>query len=108
MLQRNRLPKGVIEATRDPWGRVVVLPEKSMGHIARNHRELDGCELAIITAVENASARCRSKRPGREELFAPNLGPTAWLRVIVAYDGHRGHVITAYGCKDGPEDSERI
>lgn len=80
-----------------------------MGHIARRHPELDGCELAIRTAVENATFRCRGRTPDREVLYAPNLGPTAWLAVVVAYgEGGDGEVITAFASKRGPNMTDLI
>jgi len=105
---RKHLPTGVIEATRDPWGRLVLLRESAMRHVGRRHPELDGCEAAIVTAVENALCRCRTRQSGREILYAPNLGPAAWLAVVVAYDGLKGEVVTAYGNKRGPREADRI
>lgn len=103
MLNRATLPAGIVEATRDRWQRLVLLPADTMAHVARRHPELDGCELAIVTAIENASFRCRGRVKGREVLYAANLGPAAWLAVVVAYDkSGKGRVITAYGSSKGP------
>lgn len=79
-----------------------------MQHIARGHPEMEGCELAIVTAIENATERCRGRQPGREILFAPNLGPAAWLAVVVAYADGRGEVVTAYGHAKGPKEADLI
>ena len=79
-----------------------------MLHVARRHPELDGCDLAIVTAVETAIVRCRGNGQGHEVLYAPNLGPAAWLAVVVAYDGKRGNVITAFGSKKGPKEADVI
>lgn len=108
VLKKKQLAPGVLEAARDRQGRIVRLTEKGMKHVARSHRELDGCEIAIATAIENAEFRCRSKRPGREVLYASNLGPARWLAVVVAYDGTQGEVITAYGSKKGPQEADLI
>ena len=108
MLSKKSVPPGVSEATRDAQGRVVLLSRTAMEHIGPPHPELDGCELAITTAVETALARCRGRQAGREVLYVPNLGPAAWLVVVVAYDGQRGEVITAYGSEKGPKESDLI
>ena len=108
MLKKQQLPPGTVEATKDRQGRVVLISSEAMRHIARGHPELDGCELAIATAIETAFARCRGRQRNREVLYAPNLGPTAWLAVVVAYDGQRGHVVTAFGSKAGPKESDLI
>lgn len=102
-LRRQPLPEGVIRAVKDPLGRVVYLTENTMRHIARRHPEMDGRDLAIGTAIERMFHRCRGNSPKREMLFTPNIGPTAWLVVIVAYDDKVGSVITAYGQKSGPK-----
>ncbi len=108
MLKKEHLPPGVLEATRDKQGRTVVLRESAMRHITRRHPERDGCELAITTAVENAQFRSRGNQEGREVLYAPNLGPTAWMAVVVAYENHWGEVITAYASKRGPKEPDLI
>jgi hypothetical protein len=103
MLSRKNLPPGAVEATRDRSGRLVILTDRAMRHIAQRHPELDGCQLAITTAIENASFKCRGNADDREVLYAANLGPAAWLAVVVAYDhGKGGHVITAFGSNRGP------
>lgn len=84
-----------------------------MAHAVRGHRELDGHELAIETAIETAADRCHGMKdgqpiPGREVLFARNVGPGPWLAVVVAYDGPRGEVITAYAERRGPREDRRI
>jgi hypothetical protein len=108
VIKRDELPSGVVEATRDRWHRIVLLHAVTMEHVARRHPELDGCELAVTTAVENAEFRCRTQDPSREVLYAPGLGPAAWLVVVVAYDEAGGHVVTAYGNKRGPKPEDVI
>jgi hypothetical protein len=108
VLKRTVLPPGVLEATRDSCGRPVLLRKAAMMHIARRHREMEGCELAIATAIENATERCHGRQPGREILYAPNLGPARWLAVVVAYVDGRGEVVTAYGHAKGPKEADLI
>lgn len=97
---------------RDRQGRTVRITDSSMHHIVQGHPELDGHELAISTAIETATVRCRGRRNGREvhgrEVhFAQGLGRAAWLAVVIQYDGMQGEVITATG-SDGPRDDLRI
>jgi hypothetical protein len=98
----NALPDGVVEATHDQCGRLVLLRRSAMAHIVSGHPELDGHELAIVTAVENGTIFRGNKR-GREIIYAPDLGPAPFLAVVVAYDGQgRGRVITAFGARRVP------
>ena len=61
-----------------------------------------------MMAVETALARCRGRQRDREVLYAANLGPAAWLAVVVVYDGGVGRIITAFGSKRGPKEAELI
>jgi len=113
MVLRRELPEGVVEQMHDRQRRVVVLPEGTMKHIARRRPEMDGCEMAIKAAVESAVDRCYGRKDGqrieeREILFAKKLGPGPWLAVVVAYEGDRGTVITAYADRNGPREADRI
>jgi hypothetical protein len=85
MLPKPQLPPGVLEATRDRKGRWVTLSESAMRHIEKGHREMRGAELMILTAVEEAWIRTKAAKADREMLYARNLGPAAWLVVVVAY-----------------------
>ncbi len=113
MVLRRKLPDGIIEQMKDRRGRVVNLPETAMRHIARRHPEMDGCQMAIKAAVESARDRCQGKKngklvDGREILYAQELGPAAWLAVVVAYVDDMGTVITAYADRHGPREGDRI
>jgi hypothetical protein len=108
MLRKTPLPPGVLEATRDRKGRLVMLGENAMKHIERGHPELRGAELAIVRAIEEAWIRTRTPNTNREKLYARNLGPAPWLAVVVAYSGGAGRVITAYPDKRGPKKVDRI
>jgi hypothetical protein len=110
---KSLLPPGIIAVGHDHWGRQVALTERAMKKIVRDHLEFDGHHLAIMSAVQSAEIRCRGRKsgrpvPDREVLWAKNIGPGPWLRVVVRYEGHVGHVITAYAGKRPPEASERI
>lgn len=112
MAQRKTRQEGedeVVCVAKDRCARLVVLTESRMRHIAKRHPELDGCHMAIQTAIEGATERL----PGRgaaddgelvEKLFGHNLGPAEWLVVVVAYEGNTGRVLTAYGSKKGPKE----
>lgn len=89
-------PSPVIAEAQDTRLRRVVLRQKARDHIVRQHRQLDGHEMAIMRAVETADIRCAGNYEGAEELYAENLGPARWLVVVVAYSGRFGSIVTAY------------
>lgn len=41
------------------------------------------------------------ERPGRMRYFS-HLGPLRWLRVVVAFEGATGDVVTAFGQNNDP------
>ena len=106
-MNRATLPAGVVEATRDRVGRVVLLEDEAVAHIERRHPEMYGRELAIATAIE-VGVRCRTQKEGREKWIAPDIGPGKHLAVVVAYENNVGKVITAYADKNGPRKADRI
>jgi hypothetical protein len=85
----------LVGSIKDRLGRIIVLEQERWEHICE-HEQLDGHELAVMRAVENAIWSRDGNYPGSEVLYARNLGPARWLAVVVEYDGLTGRVITAY------------
>lgn len=99
----------VEHAVRDRAGRTVLLTEEGRRHIVKGHPILDGWELAIMRAVEDADETCRGNKPGREIHWAKQLGPARWLAVVVAYDRRgRGMIVTAFPSRRPPKIENRI
>ena len=94
--------KTVIAAVKDRLGRTIVLEQERWDHISK-HEQLDGHELAVMRAVENADKRRDGNRPDREVIYGKDLGPNRWLAVVVEYDGLQGRVITAYPHEKEPK-----
>lgn len=92
--------KKIIASVRDSLGRTIVLEQDRWEYIGK-HEQLDGHELAVMRAVENADKRRDGNYPGSEVIYGKGLGPARWLAVVVEYDGLHGRVITAY-----PHDKE--
>jgi hypothetical protein len=96
-LRKPPLPAGVIDRCQDYMGRTVLLEEARWQHILNGHPEMDGLQLAVKTAVERADHRAEGNGPGIEKLYGAELGPAAWLVVVVAYGPQGwGKILTAY------------
>lgn len=105
---RNTPPPGVKATATDRLGRKVDLTEEGWGHILQGHPEMEDLEMAVTTAIATACDRIDGNKPGRDCLYAQNLGPARWLVVVVAYDTKgRGRVITAYPSNKGPYPADR-
>jgi hypothetical protein len=84
-----------IATIQDRLGRIVVLERDRWEHV-QEHEQLDGHELAVMRAVEQADRSRAGSFPGSEVIYGRGLGPARWLAVVVEYDGLKGRVITAY------------
>lgn len=102
--KKYRPPDGIVEVATDRLGRRVVLTEERMrNHIEKRHPEMAGCTMAIKAAIEHADDWLEGAYEGVEVLFARNIGPRSNVAVVVAYEGERGKVLTAYAPKKIPK-----
>ena len=83
------------EAT-DPDGRRVTLQSIRWEHISTNHPYLDVESETIMAVVAAPDERIAGRRPAEEWFYRRGAGPTAWIKVVVHYEGVRGIVITAF------------
>jgi hypothetical protein len=104
----KNFPPGVLEMCRDRRGRQIALTESRWDHIIRGHRALEQLEGAVKAAVETADIRRPGNGEGIEVLYGRNLGPAAWLAVVVAFDGLRGTILTAYPQAKEPKEEDRL
>ena len=88
--------------TRDPDGVSVELTDERWGHVVDGQPELAPYRSAIVTAVE-APTKVLLGRAGNERWhYLQSAGPSRWLKVVVAYEGRRGHVVTAFARRSIP------
>jgi hypothetical protein len=92
----------------DPDGRAVDLTEERWRHIVgaapsrAGHPELLPYRDAVMQAVRAPDHRRSGRRPGEEWFYLAGVGPSRFLKVVVAYDGDRGRVITAFARRSMP------
>jgi len=94
----------VLGAVVDPDGRRVELTAERWGHIVRadGHPELAGLQSELLRAVEAPEKRQTAPRSNEEWFFLRKVGPSRWLQVVVAYEGGRGWIVTAFGRRKDP------
>jgi hypothetical protein len=85
----------VWEAT-DPDGRRVTLQSSRWEHISTSHPYLDVEPETIMAVVAAPDERIACRQPAEEWFYRRGAGPTAWIKVVVHYEGDRGIVITAF------------
>lgn len=79
----------------DPDGRLVVLDERTEGHLARRRPQMLRHVDAILGAVERPDVRHDDPVPGRERFYRRDLDPRRWLRVVVDFNEVPAFVVTA-------------
>ena len=93
-----------IFATRDPYGRLVVLTRERLDHIRERHPELDDESLVpfLMEAVE-VPRELHHGRSSDETWFYLDRGPSRWIKVVVRFDRHgTGRIITSFPRRSRP------
>jgi hypothetical protein len=86
-----------LETTRDPLGRTVHLTRERWEHIAYGHSPVAALRAQVMRAVREPTTWTEEKRPGEGWFYLEDVGPSRWLKVVVAYDDKSvGNVITAF------------
>jgi hypothetical protein len=92
----------VLASVRDPDGRVVELTLERWVHIVVSHPELKAHRAEVMAAVERPYVRVSGQRDNESWYVVKTQAPSQWLRVVVAYEGERGWVVTAFARRRMP------
>lgn len=87
---------GVVWEVADPDGREVVLTTTRWAHVLSRHPYLDVGPEVILDTVAGPNARAPGRRPSEEWFYRRNVGPSAWIRVVVHYEKGKGRIVTAF------------
>lgn len=105
---QNGVAVAVLATVIDVDDRSVELTEERWAHIvgAEPHRagppELARLLDAVLRAVQAPDHRLAGRRDGEEWFYLEGTGPSRFLKVVVAYDGRKGRVITAFARRSMP------
>jgi hypothetical protein len=94
----------VLAEVVDPNGRRVELTAERWQHITGSdgHAELASLRPEVLRAVEAPDERRTAPRSNEQWFFLRGVGPSRWLQVVVAYEGGRGFIVTAFGRRRDP------
>lgn len=95
----------VLAAVQDPDGRRVELTSERWQHIfdaADGHPELGVHQAEVMRAIQGPDQRHPGRRENEQWFFLRDVGPSRWLQVVVAYEGARGWVVTAFARRKDP------
>jgi hypothetical protein len=93
---------GVLDSVRDRDGRPVALTYERWGHIVAAHPELAPHRQEVLAAVRVPYTRLAGRRENEEWYLLKKEGPSRWLQVVVAYEGARGWIVTAFARRRMP------
>ena len=82
--------------TVDPDGREVVLEPAGWSHVLRRHAYIDVTPEELVDTVARPDARREGRDAGEVWFYRRDLGPSAWIRVVVHYEHGRGLILTAF------------
>lgn len=88
---------------RDRQGREVLLSPERWQHIISGHPEIEVHATDIRRAVEAPTAVIAGREPDEEWLYLEGVGPSRWLKVVVAFDSaDQGRIITSFARRRKP------
>ena len=88
--------------TTDPDGTPVELTAERWQHIREGHPDLTPYRDAILTAISVPTILRPGHEPNESWHYLEGAGPSRWLKVVVAYEGDRGYVRTAFARRSFP------
>ena len=86
----------------DSDGHPVSLSTTAWHHIVDKHPNLDVSPEAIVRIVEAPDEHIAGREPTERWFYGRGAGPTAWIKVVVHYEGDRGRIVTAFPRRSFP------
>lgn len=65
-------------------------------HISVEHPELVAHRAEVMATVQVPSLQLPGLRSNERWYYLEPAGPSRWLKVVVAYEGERGWIVTAF------------
>lgn len=96
------MPEPEATTTIDLDGTPVELTAERWNHILRGHPDLAPHRDAILAAISAPTIRRPGREPNEWWHYLEGAGPSRWLKVVVAYEGDRGYVRTAFARRSFP------
>jgi hypothetical protein len=86
----------------DPDGASVELTAERWHHILTGHPDLAPYREAVLSCISAPTIRRPGREPNEWWHYLEGEGPSRWLKVVVAYEGDRGYVRTAFALRSFP------
>jgi hypothetical protein len=96
------MPDAEARTTTDPDGTPVELTAERWQHILKGHPDLGPYRDAILATISAPTIRRPGREPNEQWHYLEGVGPSRWLKVVVAYEGDRGYVRTAFARRSFP------
>lgn len=86
----------------DPDGTLVELTSERWDHIRTGHPDLKPFRDEVLACIAAPTIRRPGREPNEHWHYLRDAGPSRWLKVVVAYEGDRGYVRTAFARRTFP------
>lgn len=86
----------ILGATTDPDGRRVELTAERWAHVVEIHPETAGLQEEVLRTVGSPDRQLSGRRANERWYYLENVGPSRWLKVVVAFTDERGWIVTAF------------
>lgn len=95
----------VLAEVVDPDGQRVQLTDERWQHILDErdgHPELAGYQAEVMRAVQSPDRRLPGRKDNEAWFYLGSVGPSRWLKTVVAYEHGRGFITTAFARRSFP------
>ena len=86
----------VLASVTDPDGRFIELTAERWAHVVDIHPEVEHLQDAVLRAVATPDHRRAGPRPNERWYYLEGVGPSRWLKVVVAFTDERGWIVRRY------------
>lgn len=85
-----------------PNGAAVELTFERWRHIVRHHPELATWRRSVLVALRSPTEIHPGHQANERWHYLLGAGPSLWLKVVVAFEGERGFVVTVFARRAFP------
>lgn len=92
----------VLASSTDPEGRLVELTAERWAHVLDIHPEVGSAQEEVLRAVSAPDRQRPGRRENEQWYYVEDVGPSKWLKVVVAYTEERGWIVTVFARRRFP------
>lgn len=92
----------ILATVTDPQGRQVDLTDTQWAHILQGRGAAAPSQEEVLQAIRDPHDVLPGRKSNELWYYKADIGPSRWLRVVVAFQGERGFIVTAFPRRTKP------